>query len=79
MQENKRKRGRPAGSVSFQQITLAELNAKFGPDTIIPVGRLFLKGQVIVQKAKAESIKFVAVEVAQPKAETPKVEMVLSV
>lgn len=46
----KRKKGRPAGSVSFTNLTLAELNQRFKPEDSIPVGRLFLqKGKLSPQ------------------------------
>lgn len=69
-------RGRPKGSFSFTEITLAELSARFGPDQVVPVSRLFLeKG----------AVKPVAQPVPQPVAEpvavtttVPAVEMKLS-
>jgi hypothetical protein len=72
MNTNSKKRGRPAGSVSFENVTLAELNARFGQDQVIPVGRLFLtKGQA------KQSTQTVAAQVI-PQPATPAVEMSLS-
>lgn len=42
----KRKRGRPAGGVSFSNITLEELNRRFKPNDSILVGRLFLEKEI---------------------------------
>lgn len=39
----KRGRGRPVGGISLVNVTLAELMAKYSPDQILPVGRLFLE------------------------------------
>ena len=51
----KRKRGRPAGSVSLTNITLAELMEKYKPDQVLPVGRLFLeKGKLTSQQIKTK-------------------------
>lgn len=43
--ETKRGRGRPKGSNSFQNMKLSDLIEKYGPDTILPVGRLWLQNQ----------------------------------
>lgn len=43
----KRGRGRPSGSKSFEIVTLAELNARFNQDQKIPVGRIFLSGRPV--------------------------------
>jgi len=69
----KKRRGRPSGSVSFTSVTLAELNARFGPNETIPVGRLFLERGVI--KATPQVTQSVQ-PAAQP--EGPKIEMSLS-
>jgi SH3-like domain-containing protein len=69
----KRKKGRPKGSNSFTSVTLAELNARFGPNEVIPVGRLFLeKGVIKTSPQEARPVQ----PVAQP--EGPKIEMFLS-
>lgn len=39
------KRGRPFGSTTLENMKLADLIEKFGPDTVLPVGRLWLKEQ----------------------------------
>lgn len=63
----KRMRGRPKGSNSFSSVTLAELNARFSQDQVIPVGRIFLE--------KGSSVNTVQ---PSPQPEGPKVEMTLS-
>lgn len=40
--ETKPRRGRPKGSNSFTNVKLSDLIEKYGPDTILPVGRLWL-------------------------------------
>jgi len=71
-QTQKRGKGRPVGATSFVTMTLAELNARFGPNETIPVGRLFLEKGVV--KANPQTIA------ATPVVEetTPAVEMTLS-
>ncbi len=42
-QQKQRGRGRPQGSTSFTNVTLAELVAKFSDQQEIPVSRVFLE------------------------------------
>lgn len=52
----KRGRGRPDGSLSFTEVTLAELNAKYKPEDTIKVGRIWLeKGKTPVVVVKPQS------------------------
>jgi len=46
--QNKKGRGRPAGSLTLETVKLSELIEKFGPDTQIPVGRLWLQGKSLM-------------------------------
>ena len=77
----KRGRGRPVNSVSFTNITLAELNARFGQDQVLPVGRIFLeKGGVSTQPIKIISTNNqprVVGLIREDAPNTPKVEMTL--
>jgi hypothetical protein len=73
-QENKRKRGRPLNSTTLTTIALSELIAKFGPDTQIPVGRLWLNGSAV----KETSVTIPATSAA-PKEPENRVEMTLTV
>ena len=41
----KRKVGRPKGAKSFVEVTLADLQQVAGPNTVIPVGRLWWEAQ----------------------------------
>jgi hypothetical protein len=75
--QEKRKRGRPLNSTTLTTIALSELIAKFGPDTQIPVGRLWLNGGSSTIKETSVTIPVV------PSVETPtpenRVEMTLTV
>jgi hypothetical protein len=73
--QEKRKRGRPVGSNSFQSVTLKELIEKYSEDTQIPVGRLWLNGGSTV---KETSVTIPATSAA-PKEPENRVEMILTV
>lgn len=64
--QEKRTRGRPKGSNSFQSVSLSELIAKFGPDTQIPVGRLWLNGGSSVVKETSVTISAAPAETPAP-------------
>ena len=79
MRTKKKKLGRPKGGVSFASVTLAELNATFGPNQPIPVGRVFLEKNIPPSRIRH------GIHIIQPIGETmslssesPKVEMQLS-
>lgn len=85
----KKGRGRPSGGVSFTNMTLAELNARFDQNQVIPVGRVFLEnsGNFVTTKQKEESdrtVRFVNFTPSMPVAvplTTPQdstIEMTLS-
>lgn len=48
IQQVKKGRGRPKNSLTLQSVSLSELISKFGPDTQIPVGRIWLQGKTQV-------------------------------
>jgi len=72
--QTKRGRGRPKGSHSFQLVTLSELMAKCGPDTQIPVGRLWLNGR---EKRQEISVTIPVVPSVEAPAPEDTVEMTL--
>ena len=55
-QKQSRGRGRPEGE-TFTGITLEELNKKFAPDQVIPVGRLFIERGYAKTKSQVFSVK----------------------
>ncbi len=70
---NTKTRGRPTGAVSFINMTVEELASKFSPNTVVPVGRVWLAKQngavpTVVADAPAET----------PAVDKPVVEMTLS-
>lgn len=72
----KKTRGRPRGSFSFVNVTLAELNAKYNQTETIPVGRLWLQG-----KSSMVPLVHVATPTTQEKVIQPdhKIEMSLTI
>jgi hypothetical protein len=60
--------GRTKGSYSFATVTLAELNAKFAPDTKIVIGRKW--GQVVGFNGLTQSVPLKPLAVSTP-AEQP--------
>ena len=72
-QPNKKMRGRPKNSLSFASVSLAELNAKFNPDQMITIGRIWYE-KVTKTPASAAPIS-VSVETLE---DGPKVEMTLT-
>ena len=73
--QEKRGRGRPKGSNSFQSVTLKELIEMYSEDTQIPVGRLWLKNGLSPVKEMSVTVPVV------PSVESPapenRVEMTL--
>jgi hypothetical protein len=75
----KRGRGRPSGAVSFSNMTLEELNARFHKSQLIPVSRVFLdnSGKFVTSK-QTEQINNVASATPTPIPSDSKIEMSLS-
>jgi hypothetical protein len=74
----KKGRGRPSGGVSFTNMTLAELNARFDQNQVIPVGRVFLENgnKFVITKQPSQIIQTSVVSMATPQDST--IEMTLS-
>lgn len=79
----KKTRGRPRGSFSFVNVTLAELNTKYNQTETIPVGRLWLQGKPLATSFSPVESKETSVTIpatsAAPKEPENKVEMKLIV
>jgi hypothetical protein len=70
----KRRRGRPKNSTTLQTIQLSELIEKFGPETEVPVGRLWLQGKTQASTFTPVAAQFQTGQIAAPK---NKIEMPL--
>ena len=75
----KKGRGRPSGSLSFTEVTLAELNAKYKPEDKIQVGRIwFNKDRVDTSVPVPQAPVSAPEESADATPSTPAPEMTLS-
>jgi hypothetical protein len=86
--QTKKGRGRPTGSNSFTEVTLAELNAKYKPEDKIQVGRIWFNKdrvdtstpvpQMHVSTPAETTAEVVYDASSEPQEQTPAPEMTLS-
>jgi hypothetical protein len=65
----KRGRGRPAGSTSFVNVSLADLDQFVGTSSAIPVSRIWLEKMGLTIQAVQRTIQESEVETSTPKVE----------
>lgn len=65
----KRGRGRPAGSTSFVNVSLADLDQFVGTSSAIPVSRIWLEKMGLTIQAVQRTIQESGVETSTPKVE----------
>ena len=65
----KRGRGRPAGSTSFVNVSLADLDQFVGTSSAIPVSRIWLEKMGLTVQAVQRTIQESEVETSTPKVE----------